>query len=228
MDWVTIAAVGSAIFTGLAAAFAGITAIVAVVALLYTRSQLRQAREDLDDRRLDYKVRGLIGENILLLNSLTEQARTAVAEAQTSMADAQSSVRVIQGAVRDAERILARLNDVATEAESDAERISRTLTDIDLRDQAREIMVKLRDEMLINQGRLDYVWTTRMLPDEPSAAVVERLVELSLKASKDGATAIVVTNRQLQSVEELVDRLGVHFFPVDRLEDEVRRIVKNR
>lgn len=57
-----------------------ITALIALVAIFYQRGQLRQARQELDDKRLDERVEAILGRNILTINSLSDQANMLLAE----------------------------------------------------------------------------------------------------------------------------------------------------
>ena len=122
-------------------------AIAALVAVFFAFSQARHDRAELQDKRIDEKVKGVIGENILLINGLTEQARATLEKAQQSGA----TVEVISNTVRtmaadlevqkqnaaqarndliqslaSAQEVVKKLNSTAEQANEDAQVIGQT------------------------------------------------------------------------------------------------------
>lgn len=115
-------------------------------ALRTSQDQLTQAQSTLNDRRLDERVKAILGENILLINNLTEQARTTLQDARASAKevesiratveqtnkdvqaqgkDAAQSRAELQESLNEGRQLLRELKDAAQTATNDAAVISR-------------------------------------------------------------------------------------------------------
>jgi hypothetical protein len=101
--------------TSWAAVAGGVAAVASIVALFFTYSQLKQARHELQDRRLDEEVKGVIGENILIITGLIEQVKAAVGDAEQGAA----AVESIQGKV---EEVLRQVEEAGIESQLQSDR----------------------------------------------------------------------------------------------------------
>lgn len=125
------------------AVIAGGALALTLVGLGYTHLQLRQARSELNDKRLDDKVYGVIGQNILLINGLSDKARQTLEEAKTSaddirklQAEAEQGLaelreqlthdhKRLESSMGEARTLMARIDDAAKRADKDAEQVSQ-------------------------------------------------------------------------------------------------------
>lgn len=107
-----------------------VAAAVAFAAFVVTYAQLRQSRTELQDKRIDEKVKGAIGENLLLINGLTEQARTTLEQAK-------ESAKAIQQVDNDVRALAADLTEQRKVIDQNRSELDRTLSE------AREIAAQL-------------------------------------------------------------------------------------
>jgi hypothetical protein len=118
-------------------------AVISLAAFLNNRRQLKNAQATLEDRRLDERVKAILGENLLLISSLTEQARTSLQEAKESagevgkirdeanqtfqmqLSQSNESRQKLEEALLRADVVTARLDKAADEAEADSKAIGQ-------------------------------------------------------------------------------------------------------
>jgi hypothetical protein len=180
------------------AAAAGIAAaLITFAAFLITYAQLRQSRAENQDRRIDEKVKGAIGENLLLISGLTDQARKTLDEAQQSAAsieDINNAVQTIAGdlalqrqniaaAKSDLDKALASANDVVEKLNSAAVQAGE---DVQVISEARDTVEENRRLLQIVEQELsdnDY----RILLDIPSTDNTATIVAVPNGATNPGS-----------------------------------------